>query len=163
MGAFDEDGRQIGIVFDKATPFDTLRLMDELVTWVVDERNNAQLHPLLVTTERMGRTRRAAPAHQLARRGKSQCNDPLVFRVPGARDQPTLREHGDGPADPALVDREHAREPRERDQPLARQDSPLRHDRTDLRNQIAAVRKASLLETDIRPPHYVVPTLDRRG
>jgi len=31
VAAFDEAGRQIGIVFETATPFDTPRLMTELV------------------------------------------------------------------------------------------------------------------------------------
>ena len=46
--AFDEGGTQIGIVFQTATPFDTPRLMTELVTWVQQERESGQLHPLLV-------------------------------------------------------------------------------------------------------------------
>lgn len=48
VAAFDENGAQVGIVFETATPFDTPRLMAELVTWVNDEREKAQLHPLLV-------------------------------------------------------------------------------------------------------------------
>jgi len=48
VAAFDENGNQIGIVFDTATPFDTPRLMAELVIWVNDEREKAQLHPLLI-------------------------------------------------------------------------------------------------------------------
>lgn len=48
VAAFDENGVQIGIVFETATPFDTPRLMTELVTWVNDERAKAQLHPLLI-------------------------------------------------------------------------------------------------------------------
>ena len=48
VAAFDENGTQIGIVFQTATPFDTPRLMHELVTWVNDERNKAELHPLLI-------------------------------------------------------------------------------------------------------------------
>jgi Fic family protein len=48
VAAFDENGVQIGIVFETATPFDTPRLMTELVTWVNDERTRAQLHPLLI-------------------------------------------------------------------------------------------------------------------
>ena len=48
VAAFDEYGSQIGIVFATATPFDTPRLMAELVTWVKDERDQAQLHPLLI-------------------------------------------------------------------------------------------------------------------
>ena len=48
VAAFDENGDQIGIVFETATPFDTPRLMAELVPWVNDERDKAQLHPLLI-------------------------------------------------------------------------------------------------------------------
>jgi Fic family protein len=46
--AFDEDGKQLGVVFETATPFDTPRLMTELVTWFNAERDAAQLHPLLL-------------------------------------------------------------------------------------------------------------------
>ncbi len=46
--AFDENGVQIGIVFETASPFDTPRLMAELVTWVNEERDKAQWHPLLI-------------------------------------------------------------------------------------------------------------------
>ena len=46
--AFDENGVQIGIVFETASPFDTPRLMAELVAWVSGEREKAQLHPLLI-------------------------------------------------------------------------------------------------------------------
>jgi len=46
--AFDENGKQIGIVFETATPFDTPRLMAELMAWVDEEREKAALHPLLV-------------------------------------------------------------------------------------------------------------------
>lgn len=48
VAAFDENGTQIGIVFQTATPFDTPRLMTELVTWSQQERESGQLHPLLV-------------------------------------------------------------------------------------------------------------------
>lgn len=48
VAAFDENGVQIGIVFETASPFDTPRLMAELVQWVNDEREKAQLHPLLI-------------------------------------------------------------------------------------------------------------------
>lgn len=47
VAAFDENGAQIGIVFQTATPFDTPRLMSELVDWVNQEREAGQLHPLL--------------------------------------------------------------------------------------------------------------------
>jgi Fic family protein len=46
--AFDENGAQIGVVFQTATPFDTPRLMTELVTWVQEERAAGRLHPLLI-------------------------------------------------------------------------------------------------------------------
>jgi len=51
--AFDENGTQIGIVFETATPFDTPRLMTELLAWVNDERGKSgksgqALHPLLI-------------------------------------------------------------------------------------------------------------------
>src|SRR5579859_3944565 len=34
VAAFDEDGKQIGIVFETASPFDTPRLMTELIEWL---------------------------------------------------------------------------------------------------------------------------------
>ena len=46
--AFDENGKQLGVVFETATPFDTPRLMTELVAWFNDERAAARLHPLLL-------------------------------------------------------------------------------------------------------------------
>ena len=48
IAAFDEKGTRIGIVFQTATPFDTPRLMTELVAWVNQERESGQLHPLLI-------------------------------------------------------------------------------------------------------------------
>lgn len=45
--AFDEQGRQIGVVFEPASPFDTPRLMGELVAWFNLEREAHRLHPLL--------------------------------------------------------------------------------------------------------------------
>jgi Fic family protein len=48
VAAFDENGTQIGIVFQTATPFDTPSLMTELVTWVQQEHAAGQLHPLLI-------------------------------------------------------------------------------------------------------------------
>ena len=48
VAAFDENGTQIGIVFETASPFDTPRLMSELVAWVAMAREKAQLHPLLI-------------------------------------------------------------------------------------------------------------------
>jgi Fic family protein len=46
--AFDEARVQVGIVFETATPFDTPRLMTELVTWIQEEREKGHLHPLLL-------------------------------------------------------------------------------------------------------------------
>ena len=46
--AFDENGAQIGVVFETATPFDTPKLTTELVTWIQDERSLERLHPLLL-------------------------------------------------------------------------------------------------------------------
>ena len=46
--AFDENGKQLAVVFETATPFDTPRLMTELVTWYVAERDAGRLHPLLL-------------------------------------------------------------------------------------------------------------------
>lgn len=48
VAAFGEDGAQIGIVFETATPFDTPRRMAELVAWVNEARELARLHPLLI-------------------------------------------------------------------------------------------------------------------
>lgn len=48
VGAFDTDGKMIGIVFETATPFDTPRRMTELVTWLRDTREIGKLHPLLM-------------------------------------------------------------------------------------------------------------------
>jgi Fic family protein len=48
VAAFDETGKQIGIVFETATPFDTPRLMTEVVDWARGELASRRLHPLLV-------------------------------------------------------------------------------------------------------------------
>lgn len=48
VAAFDETGMEIGIVFETASPFDTPRLMTELVGWTVQERERGPLHPLLI-------------------------------------------------------------------------------------------------------------------
>jgi Fic family protein len=48
--AFDEAGKSLGVVFETATPFDTPRLMAELVSWFNEEQAGAgpgRLHPLL--------------------------------------------------------------------------------------------------------------------
>jgi Fic family protein len=48
VAAFDENGAQLGVVFETATPFDTPRLMTELVTWMQEEHGSERLHPLLL-------------------------------------------------------------------------------------------------------------------
>lgn len=48
VGAFDENGNMIGIVFETATPFDTPRRMTELLAWLGEARTNNTLHPLLI-------------------------------------------------------------------------------------------------------------------
>ena len=47
VAAFDETGAQIGIVFETASPFDTPRLMQELVIWYQSAIEDADMHPLL--------------------------------------------------------------------------------------------------------------------
>ncbi len=46
--AFGPDGESLGVVIETATPFNTPRLMSELVTWTGDALKNGDLHPLLV-------------------------------------------------------------------------------------------------------------------
>lgn len=48
VAAFDDNGARIGIVFQTASPFDTPRLMTELVAWVAQEREAGVLHSLLI-------------------------------------------------------------------------------------------------------------------
>src|ERR1700676_3230936 len=48
VAAFDADGRQIGIVFETATPFETPNLMAELIAWLNEAREIGRMHPLLV-------------------------------------------------------------------------------------------------------------------
>lgn len=46
--AFGPDGASLGIVFETATPFDTPRLMTELVEWTRDRLEDGELHVLIV-------------------------------------------------------------------------------------------------------------------
>lgn len=46
--AIDEEGNEIGIVFETANPFDTPRLMSELVEWVNAALEEGRLHPILI-------------------------------------------------------------------------------------------------------------------
>ena len=48
VGAFDEAGRMIGVVFETASPFDTPKRMTELVDWLKETRELGRLHPLLI-------------------------------------------------------------------------------------------------------------------
>ncbi|MCW1886701.1 Fic family protein [Luteolibacter flavescens] len=47
VAAFDADGREIGIVFQTTSPFDTPRAMEELLSWHLKEEQELDLHPLL--------------------------------------------------------------------------------------------------------------------
>ena len=47
VAAFDADGKQIGIVFETASPFETPMLMEKLLGWHAKEEADPILHPLL--------------------------------------------------------------------------------------------------------------------
>jgi Fic family protein len=48
VAAYGPDGKEIGIVFETATPFDTPRLMAELIDWTQKNLGDPFLHPLIV-------------------------------------------------------------------------------------------------------------------
>jgi Fic family protein len=48
VAAFDAGGKNLGVVFETATPFDTPRLMAELVGWADRALKNKEAHPLIV-------------------------------------------------------------------------------------------------------------------
>jgi Fic family protein len=48
VGAFDADGKMIGIVFETASPFDTPQQMADLVAWLNQACELRRLHPLLI-------------------------------------------------------------------------------------------------------------------
>ncbi len=48
VSAFDEDGNEIGVIFETASPFDTPGQMRELVEWTKAALDENELHPLLV-------------------------------------------------------------------------------------------------------------------
>jgi Fic family protein len=50
VAAFDEAGKQVGIVFETATPFDTPLRMTELVDWTTESIASRHLHPLLIVS-----------------------------------------------------------------------------------------------------------------
>jgi Fic family protein len=45
--AFDAKGKSVGIVFQTASPFDTPRLMTQLVEWISETLAKRTLHPLV--------------------------------------------------------------------------------------------------------------------
>jgi Fic family protein len=47
--AFTPEGESMGVIFETATPFDTPRLMEELIDWTTAALKEEALHPLLVT------------------------------------------------------------------------------------------------------------------
>ncbi len=47
VGAFDANGNMIGVVFETATPFDTPKRMNELLSWYRDTLEIGRMHPLL--------------------------------------------------------------------------------------------------------------------
>jgi len=46
--AFDASGKEVGVVFETASPFDTPRMMADLVRWAADALRDGKLHPLIV-------------------------------------------------------------------------------------------------------------------
>lgn len=48
VAAFDSGGHEIGSIFETATPFDTPRLMRELVEWANDNFKDGYFHPIIV-------------------------------------------------------------------------------------------------------------------
>ena len=48
VAAFDADGKEIGIVFQTTSPFDTPRQMEALVAWFTKADRENSLHPLLL-------------------------------------------------------------------------------------------------------------------
>jgi len=48
VAAFDSNGKEIGIVFETAEPFDTPRLMEELTEWTRKNLEDPFYHPLII-------------------------------------------------------------------------------------------------------------------
>jgi len=46
--AFDADGKNIGVIFETISPFETPREMEELVKWTSKELEREELHPIIV-------------------------------------------------------------------------------------------------------------------
>jgi len=49
VSAFDQDGKEIGVIFETSSPFDTPIHMQELIAWANQTLEAKALHPLLVT------------------------------------------------------------------------------------------------------------------
>ena len=47
VSAFDADGKEIGVIFETATPFDTPQRMTELIDWTRTALRDQTMHPLL--------------------------------------------------------------------------------------------------------------------
>ena len=47
VAAFDSKGKSLGVVFQTASPFETPRLMTDLITWTSDALAKRSLHPIL--------------------------------------------------------------------------------------------------------------------
>lgn len=48
VGAFDQTGKMIGVVFETATPFDTPQRMRSLIEWLNTARELKRVHPLFI-------------------------------------------------------------------------------------------------------------------
>jgi Fic family protein len=48
VAAFDVEGNEIGTIFETATPFDTPKLMQELVDWTNANFNDGYFHPIII-------------------------------------------------------------------------------------------------------------------
>ena len=48
IAAFDSDGKEIGIIFETTSPFDTPKEMEALVEWTKKNMNDTFYHPLIV-------------------------------------------------------------------------------------------------------------------
>jgi Fic family protein len=48
VAAYDPDGKEIGIVFETTSPFDTPRFMEELLEWTRKNLDDSFFHPLIV-------------------------------------------------------------------------------------------------------------------
>jgi Fic family protein len=48
--AFDEDRKQIGVVFETATPFETPLQMEQLILWTSNALEGKKVHPLLIVS-----------------------------------------------------------------------------------------------------------------